>query len=105
MPRSKTPLGTLSPRSFLARYWQRDALLMHHAIAGFEGFATLPDLQRLAARDDVESRLIVRTGSRYELVHGPFRRGDFKALPPRQWTLLVQGLNLHCDDADALLRA
>jgi hypothetical protein len=34
-----------------------------------------------------------------------FRRADFKALPPRNWTLLVQGLNLHSDDADRLLRA
>jgi 50S ribosomal protein L16 3-hydroxylase len=105
MARSPTPLGTLSPRSFLARYWQRDALLVRQAIAGFVGFATLHDLVRLAARDDVESRLVIRTGSRYELAHGPFRRSDFKALPPRGWTLLVQGLNLHSDEADALLRA
>jgi len=99
------PLGTLSPRAFLARFWQRDALLVRQAIAGFGGFATLPDLARLVARDDVESRLVVRTGNRYELANGPFRGADFKALPPRQWTLLVQGLNLHDDHADALLRA
>ena len=99
------PLGTLSPRAFLARFWQRDALLVRQAIAGFGGFATLPDLARLVARDDVESRLVVRTGNRYELANGPFRGADFKALPPRQWTLLVQGLNLHSDDADRLLRA
>ena len=99
-----TPLGSLSPRAFLARHWQRDALLVRQAIGGFRGFATLPDLVRLAARDDVESRLVVRNGRRYELAHGPFRRADFKALPERQWTLLVQGLNLHHDEADALLR-
>jgi 50S ribosomal protein L16 3-hydroxylase len=105
MTRPPTPLGTLSPRAFLARYWQRDALLVRQAFAGFTGLATLPGLMRLAARDDVESRIVVRTGSRYELAHGPFRRADFKALPARQWTLLVQGLNLHDDAADALLRA
>ena len=104
MARLHAPLGALSPREFLARHWQRDALLVRQAIAGFEGFATLPDLMRLAARDDVESRLIVRTGARYELQHGPFRRADFKALPARGWTLLVQGLNLHDAEADALLR-
>jgi 50S ribosomal protein L16 3-hydroxylase len=94
-----------SPRTFLSRYWQRDALLVRQAIAGFTGFATLSDLMRLAARDDVESRLVVRSGNRYELAHGPFRRSDFKGLPAQRWTLLVQGLNLHQDDADALLRA
>src|SRR6188768_234501 len=101
MPRPPTLLGTLSPRGFLARYWQRDALLVRQAIPGFEGFATLPTLMRLCGRDDVESRLVVRSGSRYQLSHGPFRPADFKALPARRWTLLVQGLNLFDDDADA----
>jgi 50S ribosomal protein L16 3-hydroxylase len=95
MTRPPTLLGSHSPRSFLSRYWQRDALLVRQAIAGFEGFATLADLARLAARDDVESRLVVRTGNRYELVHGPFRRADIRALPAQRWTLLVQGFNLH----------
>jgi 50S ribosomal protein L16 3-hydroxylase len=105
MTRPPTLLGSHSPRSFLSRYWQRDALLVRQAIAGFEGFATLADLARLAARDDVESRLVVRTGNRYELVHGPFRRADIRALPAQRWTLLVQGFNLHHERADALLRA
>ena len=100
-----TLTGSLTARAFLARYWQREALLVRGAVPGFAGFATLPELVRLAARDDVESRLVVRTGARYELSHGPFRRADFKALPPRNWTLLVQGLNLHSDEADRLLRA
>jgi len=105
MARPGTLLGTLTPRAFLARHWQRDALLVRDAVPRFEGFATLPELARLAGRDDVESRLVVRTGARYELLQGPFRRADFRALPPRNWTLLVQGLNLHSDDADRLLRA
>ncbi|HEY5862503.1 MAG TPA: cupin domain-containing protein [Casimicrobiaceae bacterium] len=105
MPLSPTLLGKLSPRGFLARYWQREALLVRRAVEGFHGIVTLPGLVRLAARDDVESRLVVRAGRTYELAHGPFRRADWKALPERQWTLLVQGLNLHDDDADALLRA
>jgi 50S ribosomal protein L16 3-hydroxylase len=36
--------------------------------------------------------------------HGPFRRADWKALPAKDWTLLVQGVNLHSDAADTLLR-
>lgn len=97
-------LGALTPKAFLARHWQREALLVRQAVEGFDGFATLADLMRLAARDDVESRLVIRRGSRYELEHGPFNRAAFRALPPAQWTLLVQGLNLHLDDADRLLR-
>ena len=37
-------------------------------------------------------------------MHGPFRRSDFRALPERNWTLLIQGVNLHVPAADALLR-
>ncbi|MFO1313776.1 MAG: cupin domain-containing protein [Burkholderiales bacterium] len=94
----------MRPKVFLARHWQRKALLVRGAIAGFEGFASLEDLKRLASRDDVESRLVVRSGSRYELAHGPFRKADWTSLPATRWTLLVQGLNLHLDEADRLLR-
>lgn len=58
----------------------------------------------LVARDEVESRLIVNVDGFPTLAHGPFRPKDFRALPERGWTLLVQGLNLHSGEADALLR-
>jgi 50S ribosomal protein L16 3-hydroxylase len=97
-------LGDRTPRSFLAKFWQREALLVRAAIPGFSGMFTREALMTLAGRDDVESRLVVRTGRRYALAHGPFRRSDWKSLPARNWTLLVQGVNLHDDAADALLR-
>ena len=100
-----TPLlGGHAPRTFLARWWQREALLVRGAMAGFESMFTRKDLLTLAARDDVESRIVLREGSRYSLQHGPFRAADIKGLPARGWTLLVQGVNLHSDAADALLR-
>ncbi len=46
----------------------------------------------LACRDDVESRLVIGTRSTWRVEHGPFRRRDFARLPPRNWTLLVNGL-------------
>ena len=97
-------LGGRSARAFLARYWQRDALLVRAAMPSFAGFLALPDFIALATRDDVESRLIVREGARYTLELGPFARAVFRKLPPRNWTLLVQGVNLVSDEADALLR-
>ena len=45
-----------------------------------------------------------RERGRWSLAHGPFRCADFRALPARNWTLLVQGVNLHLAAADALLR-
>jgi 50S ribosomal protein L16 3-hydroxylase len=97
-------LGGISQRTFLARYWQRRALFIADAIRDFVGPFNRRDILALALRDDVESRLVVRDGSRYSLAHGPFRRVDFRALPKRRWTLLVQGTNLVNAEADRLLR-
>ena len=89
---------------FLSRYWQKRPLFIPRALPGFKSLLSWKDLTRLALRDDVESRLVLREGRRWTLTHGPFRRRDLNALPPRNWTLLVQGVNLHVAEADALLR-
>ena len=98
-------LGGLSAGTFLRRHWQREALLVREAVRGFGGFHSQRALMALASRDDVESRLVVRERGRYSLAHGPFRRADFRRLPARDWTLLVQGVNLHDDATDRLMRA
>jgi 50S ribosomal protein L16 3-hydroxylase len=97
-------LGGLTPAAFLRRHWQKRALLVREAIRGFRGLVSGTELFRLACRDDVESRLVLREGGRWSLAHGPFRAADFTSLPPRRWTLLVQGVNLHLPAGDALLR-
>lgn len=97
-------LGGLSPAAFLAAHWQKQAHRIVQAMPGFVGPFDLPTLKKLAARDDVESRLVVREGAAWTLAHGPFRPADFRALPARRWTLLVQGVNLHEPACDALLR-
>jgi 50S ribosomal protein L16 3-hydroxylase len=98
------PLGGVSVKAFLGQYWQKEALLVRRAIAGFAGVFSAEELFAFARRDDVESRIVVRDGARWSLAHGPFRRADFKALPERNWTLLVQGVNLVSQAGDALLR-
>lgn len=103
-PRMSDPLlGGLSPRRFLSLHWQKRPLLVRGAIPGFTGFLDQAGLFSLAARDDVESRLVIREGRRWRLEHGPFRRRDLAGLPERNWTLLVQGVNLHHPAGAALL--
>jgi 50S ribosomal protein L16 3-hydroxylase len=97
-------LGGQTASRFLRQHWQKRARLVRSALPGFSGMFDRASLVALAMRDDVESRLVVNERGRYTLAHGPFRRADFKSLPPRGWTLLVQGLNLYSDEADALLR-
>lgn len=97
-------LGGQTASRFLQRHWQKTARLVRTAVPGFNGMFDRSSLVALATRDDVESRLVVNEHGGYTLAHGPFRRTHFKGLPARGWTLLVQGANLHSDEADALLR-
>jgi 50S ribosomal protein L16 3-hydroxylase len=98
------PLGGLPVAAFMRRHWQKEPLLVRQALPNVAGLFDARELFALAARDDVEARLVVREGARWSLAHGPFRRADFKALPARDWTLLVQGVNLVSPGGDALLR-
>src|SRR5262245_44995273 len=102
--KTKGLLGGLSRREFLQRYWHKRPLLIRGAVPGFRNLVAAEGLFELAAREDCETRLIAREGKRWELEHGPFHPALYGALPPRNWTLLVQGLNLFLPAADALMR-
>ena len=97
------PLGSLSVDEFMRRHWQRRPLLIRQAIPGFAPPLDPRQLVDLAADDDVESRLVTRRGERWRLEHGPFEPEKIPALTRRNWTLLVQGVDLHVDAAHALL--
>ncbi len=94
--------GALSPREFMRRHWQKRPLLVRGAVPGFAGVIDKRALAALAARDDVESRVVERSGRRFSTRHGPFKKNFL--IKPRNWTLLVSGVNLHVRAADELLR-
>ncbi len=94
-------LGNMTPRAFLQRYWQKRPLLARRAIPAWRG-VDLRKLAALAARDDVESRIVERRGRTWNTRHGPFH-GKL-SLGKRNSTLLVSGVNLHVRAADGLLR-
>lgn len=94
-------LGGRSPADFMRRYWQRQPLLIPQAIPAFKPPLTIAAVKRLARQDDVESRLIWREGKDWHMERGPFSR-----LPKDSegdWTLLVQGVDLHSDIAAELM--
>ena len=97
-------LGGASPRLFLRRHWQKRPLLVRAALPGFRGVLDRRALFALAARDDVESRLVERAGSRWRVAHGPLTGRRLQRTAARNWTLLVNGVNLHLAAADRLLR-
>jgi 50S ribosomal protein L16 3-hydroxylase len=98
-----TLLGGLTPARFLRDVWHKRPLLIRNAVPGFTGLLTPSEMQQLACREDVESRLVQGSGTDWQLDHGPFGKGDFKRLPKSEWTLLVQSLNHFLPEADALL--
>lgn len=103
-PDTPTPLlGGLSPAQFMKKYWQKKPLLIRQAIPGIEAPLSRDELFALADNDDVESRLITHFRKRWALEHGPFAEDELPTPKTRQWTLLVQGADLHDDRARALL--
>jgi len=96
-------LGGLSPEHFMRRHWHKKPLLVRQAFTDFAPPVSRADLFNLAAQDQVESRLVVRSEQGWRLRHGPFARRGLPPLSRPAWTLLVQGLDLHVPAAHALL--
>jgi 50S ribosomal protein L16 3-hydroxylase len=93
----------MTPREFMRRHWQRKPLLVRGAIPRGAAPLSRRELFALAARDDVESRLVLNTKRGWSLEHGPLQRSSLPPLKQRAWTLLVQGVDLHHDAAHDLL--
>ena len=95
-------LGGISPDQFFSEYWHKKPLVIRQAIPGFTPLLSPDELFELAGLDDVESRLITFFKQRWEMKNGPINKIPVKE--KKDWTLLVQGVNLHDDAADQLLR-
>lgn len=95
-------LGGISPAEFMAKYWQKKPLLIRNAIPDFKPLLSRSALFELAAQDDVESRLIVANGNKWKLSHGPMPSKSLPLLKKPNWTLLVQGVDLHDAQVHAL---
>ena len=97
-----TLLGGITPEQFFCEYWHKKPLLIRQAIPDFTPLLSPEELFELATRDDVESRLITFFKQRWEMKNGPITIVPLKE--KKDWTLLVQGVNLHHKKADTLLR-
>jgi 50S ribosomal protein L16 3-hydroxylase len=102
-----TLLGGLTPAEFMQRHWQRKPLLVRQAIPHFSPLLSRSELFDLAAQDGVESRLVQGDdgGQRaWHMQRGPFKRRAIPKLSARDWTLLVQGVDLHDDGVADLMQ-
>ena len=107
--RRKSPglqqLGGLDANEFLRRHWQKKPLLVRNAFPAFRDPLTKGEVLTLAARDEAESRLVLRNGGQWSLRHGPFARRDLPAKDAGPWTVLVQDTQHFSHEAHALLAA
>ena len=95
-------LGGLTPKKFMEAYWHKKPCLIRQAIPGFAPLLTREALFRMARSDDAETRLITHFNNKWAMQSGP--HDALPSIDKKNWTLLVQGVNLHDDAVDALLR-
>src|SRR6185369_12291598 len=96
-------LGGLSPQQFMQRHWHKRPRLIRQAMPGVEPPVSRVRLFELSASERVESRLIVKSDGQWKLKTGPLSRRMLPSLSQREWTLLVQGVDLHEPRARELL--
>ena len=91
----------------MRQHWQRKPLLVRQALPGVQPPLTRAELFKLAESEEVESRLVTRRGRGvdevWQLDRGPLPRRRLPSLKQPDWTVLVQGLDLHLPSAQALL--
>ena len=97
-------LGGLSPATFMRRHWQKKPLVVRQAWPGVRPPIDRAALFELAGTEGVESRLLTQFNGKWRLRHGPFKRSAMPPLKAPNWTLLLQGLDLHWQPAHQMLQ-
>jgi 50S ribosomal protein L16 3-hydroxylase len=88
----------------MKRHWQKKPLLVRQAIPGMKPLIDRTALLDMVESEEVESRHIVRKGEKWTLKKGPISRKSLPSLKTPDWTVLIQGVDLHNDAVHALLQ-
>jgi 50S ribosomal protein L16 3-hydroxylase len=106
LPQPDVLLGGISPEVFLRDYWQKKPLLIRRAFPDLDNPLSADELAGLALEEEVESRIVLTQGATpWELRRGPFTEDDFRTLPERDWTLLVQAVDQFVPEVADLMKA
>jgi 50S ribosomal protein L16 3-hydroxylase len=97
-------LGGLSPEQFMKRHWQKKPLLIRQAVPNMKPLIERAELLSMLENEEVESRHIVRKGAKWTLKKGPMARKSLPSFKTPDWTVLIQGVDLHHDAVHALLQ-
>jgi len=88
---------------FLKNVWQKKPLLIRNALPGFVSPLTQDEMAGLACEEDIESRIILGSGSEFTAEIGPFEESRFQHLPETDWTLLIQAVDHYIPEIAQLL--
>jgi len=105
VPDLKALLGGMSPTRFFREYWHKKPLLIRNAAPNLEQVLDRDGLLALACREDAESRMVRPVRDNWTVRHGPFEAAELAALPKKNWSVLVSGVNMLVPDGDRLLNA
>jgi 50S ribosomal protein L16 3-hydroxylase len=97
-------LGGLTPEQFMKRHWQKKPLLIRQAVPNMQPLIERSELLEMVESEEVESRHIVRKGAKWTLKKGPMARKSLPSFKTPDWTVLIQGVDLHNDAVHALLQ-
>ncbi|MCA6060879.1 cupin domain-containing protein [Thalassolituus sp. ST750PaO-4] len=98
-------LGHLTVEEFLRDYWQQKPVLIRNAWPDFEPLLSSSELAGLSLEEEIESRLVEEEGKDgpWAIRTGPFTEDDYRALPERKWTLLIQAVDHWIPEAADIL--
>jgi 50S ribosomal protein L16 3-hydroxylase len=99
----QTLLGGMSVEKFLAEHWHKKPLLVRQALPNFGDWLDRNSLSELACQDNSEGRLVQFKRGQCQLEYGPFEAEALDALPKKNWSLLVSGVNHLLTQGDWLL--
>ena len=97
-------LADFDHASFFDQHWQRRHLWMPSAVPASLCDLDANDLAGLSLDPAVQSRLIIGSEQDWQCYSGPQELDRLETLPARDWTLLIQSVELHYPPLQSVLR-
>ncbi len=90
-----------NPEEFLTKYWQKKPLLIRQGFKNFQDPISADEIAGLACEEEVESRLVYKTGAQWQAQFGPF--DSYQHLGDKDWSLVVQALDHWSEEAAQMI--
>lgn len=96
-------LSAFSTQTFLSEHWQRQPCVLTNVLPDFDDPLDEHDLAGLAQEAEIDSRIISHINDTWTVTEGPFT--EFTDVCQGAWTLMVQGVDAHIEEAALLMNA